>query len=152
MKINAALAKSLLLVSSFGLALPMLAKPPVKPAPAKQEETAKAEGEAAEPTIPGVSAKRANGGYVGVTVDANGFTVSFYDNKKKQVDCDVAQAAIRWNPSYKIGEERRMLNPSGDGKTLTSTPVRAPYNFRFRLILLDANAEALESFALNLNG
>ena len=152
MKINAALAKSLLLVASFGLALPMLAKPPVKPAPAKQEETAKAEGDAAEPTIPGVSAKRANGGYVGVTVDAKGFTVAFYDDKKKQIDCDVAQAAIRWNPSYKIGEERRMLNPSGDGKTLTSAPVRAPYNFRFRLILLNASGEAVDSFGLNLNG
>ena len=45
-----------------------------------------------------------------------------------------------------------MLNPSGDGKTLTSTPVRAPYNFRFRLILLDANGDAVDSFALNLNG
>ena len=152
MKINAAFAKSLLLVASFGLALPMLAKPPVKPAPAKQEATDKAEGEPADPTIPGVSAKRANGGYVGVTVDAGGFTVAFYDSKKKQVDCDVAQAVIRWNPSYKIGEERRMLNPSADGKTLTSTPVRAPYNFRFRLILLDANAQAVDSFALNLNG
>jgi len=152
MKINAALAKSLLLVSSFGLALPILAKPPVKPAPAKQEETAKAEGDEAEPTIPGVSAKRANGGYVGVTVDANGFTVSFYDSKKKQVDCDVAQAAIRWRPSYTVVEERRMLNPSGDGKTLPSASVRAPYNFRFRLILLDAAGAAVDSFSLNLNG
>jgi hypothetical protein len=45
-----------------------------------------------------------------------------------------------------------MLNPSGDGKTLTSAPVRAPYNFRFRLILLNASGEAVDSFGLNLNG
>jgi hypothetical protein len=148
MKINGALAKTLLLVASTGMVMPMLAKPPAKsaPAPAKQEETAKAEGEEAEGAIEGVSAPRKNGGFIGITVDENGFKLSFYDKKKKQVDCDVARAAVRWNPSYKIGEERRMLNPSGDGKTLTSPPVRAPYNFRFTLVLLTESGDAVESF------
>jgi hypothetical protein len=148
MKINAALAKSLLLAISTGCALPLLAKPPAKPgpAPAKQEETAKPEGEEAEGVIQGVSAPRKNGGFIGITVDEGGFKLSFYDKKKKPVDCDVARAVVRWNPSYKIGEERRMLNPSGDGKTLTSPPVRAPYNFRFVLVLLDESGEAVESF------
>ena len=92
------------MAASVGMVMPIMAKPPAKttPAPAKQEETAKAEGDEAEPTIPGISAKRASGGYIGVTVDVSGFTVSFYDSKKKQVDCDVAQAAVRWNPSYKV--------------------------------------------------
>jgi len=152
MKINAALAKSLLLAASTGMVMPILAKPPAKQAPAKQEETAKPEGEEPEPTIEGVSAPRANGGFIGVTVNEAGFKVSFYDKKKKPVDCDVARAAVRWNPGYKIGEERRVLNPSGDGKSLTSSSVRAPYNFRFYLTLLNENGESVESFVLNLKG
>jgi len=148
MKINAALAKTLLLVASTGMVLPMLAKPPAKPAPvpAQQDATAKAEGDEAEATIPGISVKRAKGGYIGITVDTNGFALSFYDDKKKQIDCDVAQAAARWKPKNTIGEERRMLNPSGDGKTLTSSVVRPPFNFKLFLTLLSADGQVVESF------
>jgi hypothetical protein len=130
------------------MVVPMFGKPPAKPAPApaKQEEIAKPEGEAPEATIPGVSAPRAKGGFIGVEVSENGFKLSFYDNEKNPIDCDVARAAIRWNPSYKVGEERRILNPSGDGKTLVSPPVRPPFNFRFFLTLLGENGEAVESF------
>ena len=134
--------------ASIGLAMPMLAKPPAKPAPApaKQEETAKPAGEEPESTIPGVSAPRKSGGFIGITVDASGFTLSFYDAKKKPVACDVARASVRWKPDYKIGDEHRVLSPSGDGKTLTSAAVRAPYNFRFTLVLLNENGDAVESF------
>ena len=76
----------------------------------------------------------------------SGFKLSFYDKEKKPVECDVARAAVRWNPHYKLGEERRVLNPSGDGKTLVSAPVRPPYNFLFFLTLLGENGEAVESF------
>ncbi len=147
MKINAALAKSLLLAASVGMVMPLLAKPPAKaaPAPAKQGEIAKTD-ETPEATIPGVSAPRAKGGFIGIEVNDSGFKLSFYDKDKKAVDCDVARAAVRWKPDYKIGEERRVLNPSGDGKTLVSTPVRPPYNFRFSLTLLSENGEAVESF------
>ena len=150
MKINAALAKTLLLVASTGMVMPMLAKPPAKtaPAPAKQEETAKVEGEEAEPTIPGVSVKRAKGGYIGIAIDSNGVVLSFYDEKKKPVDCDVAQATVRWKPKSTIAEERRILNPSGDGKTLTSTTaVRPPFNFKLYLTLLSADGQVAESFS-----
>ncbi len=152
MKINAALAKSLLLAASVGMVVPLLAAPPAKPAPskpapAKQEEIAKPEGETPEATIPGISAPRAKGGFIGIEVDESGFKLSFYDKDKKQVDCDVARATARWDPSYKVGVERRVLNPSGDGKTLTSTPVRPPYNFRLFLTLLNENGEAVESFS-----
>jgi len=153
MKINAALAKSLLLAASTSLVLPMLAKPPAKavPAAAKQEETAKPDGEEPEAVIEGVSAARANGGFIGVTLADSGF-MAFYDAKKKPVDSDVSRAAARWKPNYKIGEERRMLNPSGDGKTLTSSPVRPPYNFKLYLTLLGENDQAVESFVMDFRG
>jgi hypothetical protein len=151
MKINAALAKTLLLVASTGMVLPMLAKPPAKPAPApaQQEETAKADGEEPEPTIPGVSAPRANGGFIGIEIAGGGFKLSFYDKKKKQVDCDVARAAARWKPNYTIVQERSILNPSGDGKTLVSSDVRPPYNFKLHLTLLSEDDKAVESFTLD---
>jgi len=151
MKINAALAKTLLLVASTGMVMPMLAKPPAKsaPAPAKQEETAKAEGEEADGVIAGISAARANGGYIGIEIAGGGFKLSFYDKKKKQVDCDVARASARWKPNYTIVQERCILNPSGDGKTLTSSTVRPPYNFKLFLTLLSDDEKAVESFVLN---
>jgi hypothetical protein len=154
MKINAVLAKSLLLVVSAGLGVPMMAKPPAKPAPAaaQQEETAKPEGEEPEPTIPGVSAARANGGFIGITVDGGGFKLAFYDAKKKPVECDVARAAAHWKSKTIIGEERRVLNPSGDGKTLISAAVRPPYNFKLYLTLLSADDQVVESFIIDFNG
>ena len=154
MKINASLAKSLLWVAAFGLALPTLAKPPAKsaPAPAKQEETAKAEGDEPEPTIPGISVARKNGGFIGIEIADGGFKLSFYDAKKKQVPYDVARATARWNPSYKKGDERRVLNPSGDGKTLTSAAVRAPYLFKLYVTLLSEDDQAVESFVIDFRG
>ena len=153
MKINAALAKTLLLATSMGMAMPLLAKPPAKPAPApaKQEETAKPEGEEPEGTIEGISAPRKNGGYIGITIDDSGFKLSFYDKKKKPVDCDVARAAARWQPKYRIPDERRILNPSGDGKTLVSSSVRQPYNFKLYLTLLSDDDQAVESFVLDFH-
>ena len=152
MKINAAFAKSLLLVSSLGLVLPMLAKPPAKPAPAVQGGTAKPEGEEPEATIPGVSAPRANGGFIGITVDASGFKLAFYDSKKKPVDCDVAHAAAHWKAHYTVVEQHCILNPSGDGKTLTSPPVRPPYNFKLYLTLLSEDDTAIQTFTLDIRG
>ena len=146
MKINAALAKSLLLVVSTSLVVPLLAKPPAKPAPAKQEETAKSEGDEAVPTIPGTEVARKDGTYLGITIENACFKIAFYDEKKKQIDCPVARAAARWKPNYTVVEEHCTLNPSGDGKTLISPTVRPPYNFKLFLTLLSEDGQAVESF------
>lgn len=148
MKINAAFLKSLLVVTSLGLVAPMFAKPPAKPASAttKQEEPAKAEGEEAEPTIPGTVLARKNGGYLSLTIEGNVLKLAFFDAKKKQVDADVARASAWWNPKNKKGTDRFVLNPSGDGKTLVSPPIQPPYNFILHLTLLNEADEAVESF------
>ena len=151
MKINAALAKTLLLVASTGMVIPMLAKPPVAPtpAPAKQDATAKAktDAEEPEPTIPGFSTARANGGFIGITIEGGCLKVAFYDSKKKQVDCDVARGLAHWHPKNTIAEERKALNPSGDGKTLVSPVVQPPYNLKLFLTLLSEDGQVLESFS-----
>jgi hypothetical protein len=152
MKINASLAKSLLLFASFGLALPVLAQAPAKPAPAKPGETAKEEP---EPVIPGTTLDRKDGSFIGLELADGGFKLSFYDKKKKQVACDVAQATARWNPNNKKGDERRVLNLSGDGKTLVSNPpvVRPPYIFKLYLTLLSEDGQVVESFpAIDFRG
>lgn len=147
MKINAAFLKSLLVVASFGLVVPMPAKPPAKPAPApaKQEETAKAEE--AEPVVPGTVINRTDGRFLSVTVENNCFKIAFYDAKKMQEAPDVVRAAIRWSPKNKKGDERRILNAAGDGQSLLSTPpVPAPHNFRIYVTLLNDKDEAVETY------
>ena len=152
MKINAALAKSLLMAASVGIVTPVFAKTPAKDgsASAKQEATAKPEDKEPEATIPGTSHERPNGGFIGITADpTNGFTISFYDKDKKQIPCDVARASARWKPNYKIGEERRIFNPSGDGQTLTAPAPRPPYNFKLFLTLLSEDGAVVENYALD---
>jgi len=149
MKTNAAFLKSLLVVASFGVVVPMLGKPPAKPAatPAKQEETAKAEATEAEIVIPGTVVTRKNGSFISITVENNCFKMAFYDAKKKQIAADVMRANVHWNPKNKKNEERRVLNASGDGLTLISTPpVPAPHAFRIYCNLLNENGDAVESF------
>jgi hypothetical protein len=147
MKINAAFAKSLLLIASFGLVVPIFAKPPAKPVPAKQEETAKAEGDEADIVIPGTVVTRKDGSFISITVENNCFKMAFYNAKKKQVPADVARANVHWNPKNKKNEERRVLNASGDGLTLISTPpVQAPHAFKIYCNLLNENGDAVESF------
>lgn len=142
MKTHAAFAKSLLVVASLGFAVSLPAQ-----APAKQEETAKAEGAEAEIVLPGTVVQRKDETYVSITVENNAFKIAFYDAKKKQQAPDVARAAIRWEPKNKKGDERRILNPAGDGMTLVSPPpVLPPYNFRIFVTLLNAENEAVETF------
>jgi hypothetical protein len=138
----------------LALAVPVVAKPQGKttPAPAPAAPAA-TEGEDQEGTIPGVSAKRSVGdGYIGVTIDNAGFKLAFYDAKKKQVPCDVARASARWNPAYKHGDERKMLNPSGDGMTLVSSDVRPPYNFKLWITLFSEDDKALETIVVDFRG
>jgi hypothetical protein len=147
MKLNAALAKSLLMAASIGMVVPMLgqtATKPVQPAPASGKPEKK-------PEIEGLEFPRAAGGFIGVTVDGTRFVMKFYDAEKKPVPGDVARATARWNPLNKIGEVRSVLNPDDAGKSLVSTPVvRPPLVFKVYFTLLDAEGKALDSFVADL--
>ena len=145
MKLNAALAKSLLMAASIGIVVPLTAQTstkPVKPAPAPAEEPA---------TIPGIELPRKKGGFLGLTVEGPSLVLKFYDKDKKPAAPDVARASARWNPVNKTGEVRAVLNPGADAKFLVSpSVVQPPLVFKVYLTLLDAEGNAVESVVADL--
>jgi hypothetical protein len=152
MKLNAALAKTLLMVASVGMVVPIVSAAPAKPKPGKQPDapaTPAAPGDEAI-VIPGTVVSRANGGFLSIQVENGCLKLSFYDAKKKIADPDVDRAAARWNPKYKVGDERRVLVRSEDGKSLISPVIRPPYNFKLFLTLLSADDKAVESYTVDL--
>ncbi len=104
-----------------------------------------------QPVIEGYEIARKSSGYLGLEVVGGNFQLSFYDEKKRPVPADVARATARWNPPQKTGSAFAVLNPSGDGKTLTGNKfVRPPLNFIVFINLLNAAGEATESYTVNL--
>ena len=105
------------------------------------------------PKIEGVEVPRNGGGYLGVTIVDGTFRISFYDARKRPVPADVSRALLRWDPKYKQGQERVILNASADGRTLGSArAIRPPYLFRLFITLLkDAGGsdEAGEGYVID---
>ena len=105
-----------------------------------------------EPKIDGVTIPRSQGGFLGLSVDNGTFKLSFYDEKKKPMTVDVTRATARWNASHKIGDERTVLNPGPDGKSLIGgKPVRPPFVFKVFLTLLKGEgdeAAAVENYTV----
>ncbi|MBX3736664.1 MAG: hypothetical protein KF715_08250 [Candidatus Didemnitutus sp.] len=105
--------------------------------------TTKTDDKKTEAKIAGIVIVRPNGTFLGLTLEGGTFKLSFYDKDKKSAPADVTRAAARWNPNYKLGSERIILNLSGDGKALVgSKPVRPPYAFKLFLTLLKGAVSA----------
>jgi len=112
---------------------------PAAPAPVKPEANKTAKKEAA-PKIAGIVIARANGKFLGLTLEGGSFKLSFYDKDRKAVPADFPRALARWNPNYKQGSERMILNLSSDGQSLVGPrPVRPPHTFKLYLTLLAAS-------------
>ena len=138
MKIFAALLCSLVLAVSLHAQPPGATKAaPKKAEPAKTEEPA---------PIEGIVVSRGALGFLGVQIVNSTFKISFYDVKRKPAKADVVRAALRWDPKYKVGQERVVLNLSEDGKSLTSPKnIRPPYLFKLFITLLKDAAEGEEA-------
>lgn len=109
--------------------------------PKKKEEPAKKE----EPKINGIVVARGEKGFLGVEIVGGAFKITFYDKKKNKVAPDVARAALRWDAKYKVGQERLVLNPDGDGKSLSSPKtIRPPYTFKLFITLIKEATDAEE--------
>jgi hypothetical protein len=106
----------------------------VAPAPgAKQEEP--------PPEIEGMEISRGSKGFLGVQIVDGRFRLSFYDPEKKPTTPDVMRAALRWNPSYKVGMERVVLNPGAENTLTSDRFIRPPHNFKLFIVLVnDASA------------
>jgi hypothetical protein len=163
MKINAALAKSLLMAASIGMVVPVIAQTPpkkdaskpgsAKPGAAKPAPAPAAPAEEVEPVIPGTVITRADGGFLSLTVEGIHFKLSFYDAKKKPIEANAIRAIARWDPVNKAGEVRSILNPTDDGKALKgNVPVRPPYVFKVYLSLIGAEDKVLESHVVDFRG
>ena len=114
-----------------------------KTAPKKTDGVKKAEPpKKEEPKIEGVEVPRGEKGFLGVQIVNGAFKISFYDAKKKPAAVDVARAVLRWDPKYKVGQERVVLNVDSDGKSLSSPkPIRPPYNFKLFITLIKEATE-----------
>jgi hypothetical protein len=105
---------------------------------AKKAEPKKKE----EPKIEGIVVSRGDRGFMGVELVGGAFKITFYDKKKKPVEPDVARVALRWDAKYKVGQERLVLNPTGDGKSLSNPKtIRGPHNFKLYIVLIKEPTE-----------
>lgn len=122
---------------------PSAPKPEAKGKPAAAAPDAPAKKE--EPKIDGLVLKRANGGFIGVTLNGLSLRLKFHDDKKKPAAPGVVRALARWrHPKEPSKEQRAILNPDGEGFSLVSLPqFRPPYVYEVRvtLILKDGAAE-----------
>ncbi len=117
-----------------------------KPAPAKKD----AKKTEPEPKIDGLAVARGAAGYLGVKVVDGNFRISFYGADKKPKSVDVSRAALRWPVQYQKADEHVVLQPSDDGKTLTSAKlVRPPFTFKLYITLLKDGAPGEDPAAEN---
>ena len=129
------------------------------PAPGTAKATDKSKAKKEEPPakIEGMEVARGGDkGFLGVQIVNATFKINFYDAKKKPVEPDVARAVLRWDPKYKVGEERVVLNPAE--KSLTSPRnIRPPYLFKlfitfFKVPAEGADAVAVENYVIDFRG
>ena len=109
------------------------------------DKAGKEKKEEPPPKIEGMEiARGGDKGFLGVQIVNATFKINFYDAKKKPMAPDVARAALRWDPKYKIGEERVILNPAE--KALTSPRnIRPPYNFKLFITFFKEPAEGADA-------
>lgn len=113
-------------------------------APATKAPAGKDAAKKEEPKIEGMTIPRGKK-FLGLQIVNGTFKLSFYDEKKKPVAADMPRAILRWDPKYKVGKERVVLNISEDGKSLASPrSIRPPYSFKLYITLLKEATEAEE--------
>lgn len=128
-----------LAVAAFGQAA---GRYPAAKSPAATKPAPGAKAEEPEPKIEGIEIPYGERGYLGIQIVGSSFKLTFYDRKKKPVAPDVDRAALRWDPKYKVGDERVVLNPDPDGTSLSSPRnIRPPYNFKLFITLIKEAAE-----------
>lgn len=121
-----------------------------KAAPAKKDDKKKEE----LPKIPGTVIDRPNGTFLGLEVAGGNFKLTFYDKKHKPMAVDVTRATARWPNPRSPGDNRTVLNGSGNS-LVGAKPVIPPFNFNVYLTLLQGEgdeAKAVENYTVAFRG
>lgn len=102
------------------------------------------------PAIEGVEIARPNGAFLGLRIVSGNFVLTFYTAEKEKKAPDVARAALRWPVRYQPSDERVVLNPGGDGTSLTSAKViRPPHSFRvFISLFVEGSDDPVETHSV----
>ncbi len=96
--------------------------------------------------IEGMEIARANGHFLGLTVEGGQWKLTFYNTKKKPEPVDVTRGAARWVIPMKADNERTVLNPGPDGHSLVGSRfVRPPYHFKIFITLIRGEGDAAEA-------
>jgi len=156
MKPNTSLMRTVLFAALLGTAVPLMAENSGAGASPKPKANGAAPAAAAaekeeEPKIEGIIVQRANGSFLGLTLENSNFKLAFYDEKKLPVPVDVARANLRWTVHYSVFDEHAVLTPAADSLSLTSTKfVRPPYVFKLYLTLIvDDSDQPPESYVID---
>jgi hypothetical protein len=123
---------------------------PTKAVPAKKTEKKPEE----LPVIPGTVITRPNGNLLGLEVVGGVFKLTFYDKKHKTMAIDVSRAIARWPNPRSPGDNRTVLNGSGNS-LLGQKPVVPPFTFNVFLTLLNGDgdeAKAVENYTVPFKG
>ena len=135
-------------------AAPAALAAPAKPADKTAKKDAK-KAEEKEGKIVGQALNRANGTFLGLTLEEGKFKLTFYDKKKKPMAVDVTRAIARWPNVHGPGDNRTVLNPAGPNALLGAQFVRGPYSFKLFITLLKGEgdaAQAVETFTVDFRG
>lgn len=147
--------KSLLAVICLLAGATLLSAQTAPAKPAKPGAKAKVEApKEVEPVIPGQTIARANGTFLGLEIVGGNFKLSFYDAKKKPAAVDVTRATARWPNTRGPGDNRTMLNVSGNA-LVGSKHVLPPLVFNVYITLLQGEgdeAKAVESLVVPFRG
>lgn len=132
----------------------LLAQPAPRPSGPKGAAPAKQTPIKEEPKIEGTVLNRPDGTFLGLTLLEGKYKLAFYDREKKPMPANVLRAVARWPNLHGSGQNRTVLNPTGDGTYLLGTHfVRGPHSFKLFLVLIaQEDAEATETYTVDFRG
>lgn len=131
----------------MSMVVPILAQS----APSPKAKVNKKSPELPEPEVklPGIVVAHGDG-WLSLSLENGTFRLGLYDSKKQPVDMPYARATARWNSTLRTSEQRLVLNPAGDGKSLKGNkPVKPPYVFKVYLTLMNADETVEGSYVID---
>ncbi|MBA4136099.1 MAG: hypothetical protein C0518_02140 [Opitutus sp.] len=139
-----------------GSLLAQTTKQPAAPGKAAPGKSAPGKTEPAkeEFKIEGTTLNRADGTFLGLTLQDGKFKLSFHDQEKKPMPVNVLRAVARWPNVHGPGQNRTVLTPAGDGTFLLGAQfVRPPLSFKLFLTLVAAeDGESTENYTVDFRG